>query len=69
MNKDELLDLIARMRIYEDGYISDQTTGWKAMQEAKKLSDRNLLPILYEIVEENEGKDQQKQFFRFRGTG
>ena len=64
MNKSELLDLIARMRIYEDGYISNQTTGWKAMQEANKLSDRNLLPILYEIVEDNEGKDQQKQFIR-----
>ncbi|MDE5562305.1 MAG: HEAT repeat domain-containing protein [Clostridiales bacterium] len=64
MNKSELLNLIARMRIYEDGYISNQTTGWKAKQEADKLSDRNLLPILYEIVDENEGKDKQKQFFR-----
>lgn len=66
MEKNEILNLLDRMMIYEDGFISNQTTSWKAHQEADNLSDRNLLPILYEIVNENEGKDKEKQFLRSR---
>ena len=66
MKKNEILDLIERMMTFENGLISNQTTSWKAHQEADNLSDRNLLPILYEIVDENEGKDKRKQFVRSR---
>lgn len=66
MTKNEILDLLKRMMTVEYGLISNQTTSWKAHKEADNLSDRNLLPILYEIVNENEGKDKQKQFLRSR---
>ena len=64
MEKNEVLDLIERMMTFEKGIISNQTTSWKAHREAEKLTDRNLLPILYEIVDENEGKDNDKPFLR-----
>ncbi len=64
MGKNELLNLIKRMMTFEKGIISNQTTSWKAHREAEKLTDRNLLPILYEIVNENEGKDNDKPFLR-----
>ncbi|MDE5593409.1 MAG: hypothetical protein K2I75_05695 [Clostridiales bacterium] len=66
MRKKKLLDLLDRMLIFEEGMISNQTTSWKAHREADKLSKRKLLPILYEIVDENEGEDKQKQFLRSR---
>lgn len=66
MKKSEILDLIERMTIVEAGLISNQTTCWKAHQEADKLSDRNLLQILYEIVNEKKGKDEHVQLLRSR---
>lgn len=66
MKKTQILDLLKRMMTFEQGLISNQTTSWKAHQEADKLCNRKLLPILYEIVNENEGKEERKPMLRSR---
>ena len=58
MSKDELLELIGRMCTPNepDTRCSWQTTSWKALREAEKLTDRAIFPALEEIINENPGE-------------
>lgn len=58
MGKDELLELIGRMCAPHEPDIrcSWQTTSWKALREAEKLTDRAIFPALEEIIHDNPGE-------------
>lgn len=57
MSKEELLELIGRMCAPHEPDVcrSWETTSWKALREAEKLTDRALFPVLEEIIHENPG--------------
>lgn len=60
MDKNELLDLIARINTKDEQFaISSETTSWKALREAETLTDPELFPLLQEIIEEHEGKRKE----------
>ena len=65
MDKNELLDLIARINTREEQFtVSSETTSWKALREAETLTDPELFPLLQEIIEEHEGKRKEMREIR-----
>lgn len=54
MDKKDLKNLIDRMTAVEETHNSEDTVSWKATREAENLTDTALLPILEEIITEND---------------
>ncbi len=53
MDENRLYDLIGRMTIKEHVSSSEESVSWKAYREAEQISDENVYPILFKIIEEN----------------
>lgn len=65
MDKEYLLDLIARINTEEENFKnSTETIRWKALREAETLADPALFPLLREIVGEHEGKKEAERKVR-----
>lgn len=61
MDKEGLLDLIARINTRDEPFTdSRETTSWKALREAETLTDPGLFPLLREVVAANEGKAKRE---------
>lgn len=65
MDKEGLLDLIARINTREENFtVSTETTSWKGLREAETLDDPGLFPPLREIITEHEGKAKARREIR-----
>lgn len=65
LDRNYLLELIARINTRDEQFtVCTETTRWKALREAETLTDPILFPILQEITEEHEGKEEEKQGIR-----
>lgn len=65
MEKNELLELIARINTKDEQFTnSTETIQWKALREAETLTDPALFPLLQEIIEAHKGKQKKTRDIR-----
>lgn len=64
MNITEIKDLLNRMSIREDVHRSDESTSWKALRKAEKLTDPNIIDQLIQLNEvEKDKKERDRIYF------
>ena len=62
VNEDQLKNLIKRMCNEDD--CSEESISWQAYREAEKLSNKSFLPLLYNIIIENQKRTKHDKTIR-----